>query len=166
MKKDPQYIFLKSIFGISSVLILGITLYLRAGLNKDEIQKITGRIAYLEKTYGSYPLAREMGKCRYIKLDNYADVFEIFIGKDRGDFTPDLEKMDSLRAGDEITIYFDNQVGPQDNNINAAVRFIDKGNEVVFIRGTWMKAIAGAVLGIAMIALMLVCILKVKGKLV
>lgn len=164
MKRVPHPIFLKSVFSLIGLITIGITFYIRAGLNKNEIQKITGRITYLEKTFGSNPPARLEGKCRYIRLDTYAEVFEIFIGKDRGDFTPDLEKIDSLRAGDEITVYVNDPDSAQRSDVNRGVRFIDKGNEPVFIKGDWMKGMAIAIVGLSVGILALVFILKKKGK--
>ncbi|MBC9911686.1 hypothetical protein [Chitinophaga varians] len=162
--KAPQRIFLKSVLSFVGLIILGFFSYFRAGLNKADLQKITGNINYLEKTFNNYPPARNSGKCRYIRVDNYLDVFEIFIGKDKGDFAPVLEKIDSLRIGDEITVYVDNLISPQEDIINSNVRFIDRGNEPVFIRGNSLKNVAIFLVGLSALSLIGLVVLKKKGK--
>ncbi len=163
MKKERSYILLKSIFGISTLLFLGVSAYLRTGLKKEEFQKITGRITYLEKAFQQFP-TRDIGKYRYIRLDNYPEVFEIFIGKDRGDFKPDFEKIDSLKVGDEITVYQDDE-GIQRRSVNSIVSFIDRGNEAMFIRGDWRRTGAYIAIGGSLVIFLLVCMVEWKEKL-
>nr|WP_295865238.1 hypothetical protein [uncultured Chitinophaga sp.] len=164
MRKTPPQIFLESVLSICGLLILSIVLYFREGMEKEAIQKITGRITYFEKSFGNHPPARHQGKCRYIRLDINTNVFEVFVGKDKGDFKPDMEKIDELHTGDEVTIYVDNLMAAQDGAINSNVRYIDKGNEPVFIRGNWIKKLILFVMGICTATLLLLGILKSKGK--
>ncbi|MCU0443688.1 MAG: hypothetical protein MUE85_02140 [Microscillaceae bacterium] len=41
-----------------------------------------------------------------LKVKGYPKTFELFIGKDFGDFSPEFEKIDDLKLGDKIDVFF------------------------------------------------------------
>lgn len=131
---QPYTIFTKSLFGVGFILLLSFSIFFR-GTKKNEFQYISGKITYLDKIYEDLPI-RNHGKYRYLSLDNYPKIFEIFIGKDFGDFKPAYENIDSLKLGDEIIIYYD-EIPPNrsDSRVNSLLQFLDKKDKPYFIRG-------------------------------
>lgn len=143
------------------VIILSVFLYLRADKEKTTFDKISGRVIYFEHSYENFP-NRDKDKYRYLALNNYPTVFEVFVGKDAGDFKPRFEQIDLLKKGDEITIYFDDS----EDHINRLAYFIDRGSEPIFIKGTWEKGFAYFLVGLAIGILILLIALKRRGKIV
>lgn len=66
--------------------------------------------------------------------------------------------------GDLITVYYDDRDIPANDPLNRFVQFIDKGNEPYFIKGSWDKGFAIFIGGLGIAILILVLILKKKGK--
>ena len=164
--KEQKPIFKKSIIGCLIILIFGIYLSTRGTKEKDEFEKITGKIDYFDKTFEEINY-RNKGDHRFIHVENAPIIFDLFIGKETGDFSPKFEKLDDLNIGDEITVYFDPKTPFQKNSdprINKTVQFIDKDKEAFFIRGNKDKygGYAAIAFGIAMSIVLL--ILKRSGK--
>lgn len=145
------------------VIILSIFLYLRADKGKTAFNKISGQLTYFERSYEDFP-NRNKDKYRYLALNNYPTVFEVFVGKDASDFKPEFEQIDLLKKGNEITIYFDDRAAFSEDNINRLVYFIDRGNEPIFIKGSWEKKLAYFLAGLAVGIILLLIILKRRGK--
>jgi hypothetical protein len=125
---------------------------------------VSGKIVMLENSYLNID-ERHSGKMKFIQIDTYDAVFEIFIGKDFGDFKPDLEKVSELKENDFIEIYFaDNPIETQQESVNRFTQFIYKDNNAYFIKGTADRVFAITIifLGLALIAFAL--FLKKKGK--
>lgn len=102
----------------------------------------------LDKHYRQLPV-RDAGKFRYLKLDNYPYVFELFTGKDPGDFSPKLSRIDELKKGDKITIYMYESNDINRDGINRNAMFIDRNGTSYFQKGNSKQ-----LLGIIMIALL------------
>ncbi len=97
-----------------------------------EYSNISGTITYIAETYQDLP-NRHIGKYRYITIDSYPSVIELFIGKDKGDFKPKYEKVDSLKLEDLITIYGDNLT--ENQYVNRRIFFITKNDQLYFEKG-------------------------------
>lgn len=133
--KKQHPIFWKSIIGIITIIAIGLAILIRGTKGKGEFQSIEGNITYLDKTYKELP-NRHQGKYRYLTLDNYPKTFELFVGKDLGDFKPQYERIDDLRTGDKIVVYFDENSNESDARLNRLTQFIDKDGQPFFIRGS------------------------------
>jgi hypothetical protein len=135
MNTGKQYpIFTKSMVGVMTILALGTTIFIRGSKDKIEFERIAGKITYLEKTYEELP-NRHHGKYRYIEMDAYPKVFELFVGKEFGDFKPHYERIDDLRVGDTIEVYFDEDAKEPDRRLNRLMQFMDKDSQPYYIRG-------------------------------
>ena len=151
MAKAVHNIFVESSIGLAGVMIMSVFLFVRAGKEKSDFNKISGEIISLEKTNT---------KNRLLQIENRT--FELFTGKDAGDFKPAFERIDELKPGDKITVYFDEQ----DDPINRLAYFIDKGNEPYFIKGSWEKGLAYFLAGLCMAIFILLLVLKRLGQLI
>ena len=163
--KSKHQIFLKSIWGIVVVFFFSVIVFIRADKNKFSFDNIIGKIVYLSTSFQDAP-NRHIGKYRYLQIENFPKTFEVFVGKDAGDFKPKLEKIDSLRIGDEIRIFFDKNFKTLDDPINRLVYFIDKRNQPYFIKGSWEKTLAYFGFGISMAILLLLIFLRRSGKII
>jgi len=137
MKAKKQYhIFFESLAGAITIIVLGSFILIRGTKDKSEFTQLKGKIIYLDKTFQELP-KRHQGKYRYLMIEGYSKTFELFIGTDPGDFKPKYEKVDDLRNGDEITVYFDDDA--DDERINRLIQYIDKDGVAYYIRNNMDK---------------------------
>jgi hypothetical protein len=118
----------------------------RGSKEKSSYPSVTGRIISYTKRSGT-PLNREFQKHRYLEIDAYPLPFDIFIGKDFGDFKPQFEQVDKLSIGDTITIYFYETQKDFKIGINRGIQFIDKKGQSYFERGSSKNAFAFGMIG-------------------
>ena len=162
-KKDPKKIFYKLILGCIVIIGFGIYLSVRTGKEKNEFNSVTGKIVFLQKTFGNLKKRDH----RFIHITGYELVFDLFIGKQTGDFSPKFEQIDKLKIGDEITVYYADKTPLQKNqnlNLNKTVQFIDKNGEAYFIRGNKDKYGGYFFIGIGILTMIMLLIGKKLGK--
>ena len=156
--------FIKYLISSIAIMVLGTFLFFRLGQDKNSFYIASGKLTYLSKTYKDYP-NRDFEKYRYLQIENFSKIIELYIGKESGDFKPDLEKVDSLKLGDSLTVYYDNDITEEKTEISRTVYFIDRGAEPIFIMGDSKKWLSAFVAGMGVIILIVIIILKLKGKL-
>jgi hypothetical protein len=161
-KKAPPNIFSKSIYGVITIIALSSALIMRGNKEKYQFQTLSGTIISIENTFQELPI-RHQGKYRYLTLDNYQKVFEIFVGKDPGDFKPELEKIDELKVGDKIDIYFDEYVKDSDLRVNRLLQFIDKDSVPYYIRGSHSQILGYVLIAFGIMLGILLLVLKNRG---
>jgi hypothetical protein len=162
-QKNTPHIFNKSMYGAITIIALSALLLVRGKKEKSEFQSFTGTIISLEKTFQELPL-RDQGKFRYLMIDTYQKVFEIFVGKDAGDFKAKLEKIDDLKVGDKVTVYFDEDLKYPDTKINRHLQFLDKDSSPYFIRGSQDKVFGYGLMAFGLIMGIILLVLKNKGS--
>jgi hypothetical protein len=146
-----------------TIIILGTAILFRGVKEKIEFNKIVGQVIFLDKKYKDLP-NRDFEKYRYLKIDSYSQVFEIFIGKDFGDFKPEFENIDKIQLGDKIEIFFDKDGKENEEEISRLIQYIDINNIPYYKRGSKDK-IGGIILTSIGIALLLtISILKRTDK--
>jgi len=161
-KKTPPNIFNKSMYGVITIIVLASVILARGKKEKNEFLNLNGTIISIEKTFQEFPI-RHSGKYRYLIINNYQKVFEIFIGKDPGDFKPELEKIDELKVGDMISIYFDEDPRDTDLRINRLMQFIDKDSAPYYIRGSQDKTFGYILIVVGIVIGILILVLKNRG---
>ena len=163
---EPKRIFIKSLLISIGIIGFGIYLSLRAAKEKNEFESVTGTIDYFDKTFQEINYQNK-GNHRFIHISDYPIVFDIFVGKEQGDFGPKFERLDSLQLGDEITIYHAGKTPlqqQQDLRLNKTVQFIDKDDQAYFIRGN-KDRLGGYLLGgFGVILIITLVLLKKAGK--
>jgi hypothetical protein len=162
-KKDQKDIFYKLILGCIVIIGFGIYLSVRSGKEKTEFNNATGKIDFLEKTFGNLKKRDH----RFIHIKDYELVFDLFIGKKTGDFNPKFEQLDKLKLGDEITVYYADKTPLQKNqnlSLNKTVQFIDKKGEAYFIKGNKDKYGGYFFIGIGVLTMIMLLIGKKLGK--
>ncbi|WKN46533.1 hypothetical protein [Tunicatimonas pelagia] len=164
IKKEPYPIFAKSLVGAVVIIGLGLNIYFQGTRTKEEVPNIQGTIIYLSNTFEELP-KRHLGKYKYLGIDTYPQVFELFIGKDEGDIKPEFEKFSELKIGDNINIYFDESPSNADPRINRQVEYIDRNGQLYFILGGDMDRIGGlSFVGLGILLIVVLFILKKTGK--
>lgn len=131
--------------------------------DKDSFEKISGKIIYLDDSYQELP-HRQKDKYRYLSIDTYQYIIEIFIGKDFGDFAPKFEKIDKLNIGDSITVYYEESSKIYKTGVNRSVEFIDKGAENYYEDGNRTFYVGGFIIVVSFSLIPFGYYLKKKGK--
>jgi hypothetical protein len=166
MNIKKQYpVFKKSLAGVITIIILGSFILVRGIKEKSDFHRISGRITYLGKVYEELP-NRDKGKYRYLLIDTYPKMFELFIGKDFGDFKPKYERIDSLKPGDDILVYYDEDSKETDIRLNRLIQFIDKEDKPYFIRGSKDKNFGFFLIGIGILLGGIIFYLNKTGKII
>ena len=156
--------FIKLIGAAVFSIVTGIFFMNRGVQNKDTFDKVTGEIIMLENSYLSID-ERHSNKQKFFQIDNYPEVFQLFIGKDFGDFKPDLEKINELKIGDLIDVYYSNNpIQTRQESVNRFTQFIFKNNIPYFIKGTADRPLSIAMIGLGLGIFALGFYLKNKGK--
>ena len=75
-----------------------------------------------------------------------------------------LEKIDELKAGDTIDVFYDEDKTEDDPGINRLIQFIDKGKEPFYIKGNIYKIGGMAIVACGCLLLIGLVYLKKKGK--
>jgi hypothetical protein len=162
--KQPAHIFIKSMFGVATIISLGFIILNRGQKQKHDFDSITARIISIGRNFpGGFN--RNEGKIRYVQVGNYPKVFELFIGHDTGDFSPAYEQVDALKAGDIVTVYYDeeNTRSADNETVNRLAQFIDKDGKPYFIRGNKDKYGGYGAIGMGVLIGLMLLILKKKG---
>ncbi|QNK62452.1 hypothetical protein H7F33_18225 [Pedobacter sp. PAMC26386] len=166
MKPVKQPLFWKAALTFLGLAIFGLIIFLKAGQTKGDLTKTTGAITFLSDNYKNID-ERNAGKMCFFMIDSSPEVFEVFIGKESGDFKPDLEKMYQLKKGDIIDIYYDtnylNMSSNEEISVNRALQFIDKNNEPVFIKGNTDQLMGTGIAGFSLLCIGILIVLKLKG---
>ena len=163
--KEKKSIFKKGISGLLLAIVLGVFFVQRGDKLKASFDKVIGVLTSFEKTNENYP-RKDSSKFRYLQVEGYPKPFEIFVGKDAGDFKPKFENIDNLQLGDTIAVYYAEDGKSQNRPINNLVYFVDRGKEVLFIEGNSKKNLLYGLIGFCAIMIVILLILKRKGKII
>jgi hypothetical protein len=145
---------------------LGIYLVWTGYKDKKEFQKVTGTVSFISMKYLDLP-NRDFTKYRYIKIDKYEKPFELFVGKDPGDFKPALDKIDSVKSGDTLTFYFSEKIlETTEPPVNRHAYYVDKGSIPVFIFSPTQVYLAYFLILGSIIIIIITIVGKVNGGLV
>jgi len=145
------------------IMIAMIVVMFRDSQNKEEYDKIEGQITFIDKRFNQWPV-RDFGKYRYIQMDQYPYVMELFIGKEWGDFKPKFEQVDNLKIGDTITAYYYETNDITNDGINRTVKFIDKNGVSYFEAGNAQNVMGVFVIVISMLLIVYAYYLWKKNK--
>lgn len=163
--KHPHPVFAKSIVGLLSICIIGISLITRANKHKTDFYKLTGKITYLLNKLPNEEV-RNNGKERYLQIENSNRIFKIFVGKEWGDFNPEFEIIDSLKIGDTIDLYFADSNQTESDQINHLTQYIDSNRKPYFIIGKRDRTFGKFAIGFAVLGILILILLKLKGKII
>ena len=137
----------RGIIAIAVGLIIMTIIYIKNNSReKKDYAKTTGEIVYLDKRLGELP-SRDVGKYRYLKLQGYPYPFEIFVGKDPGDFGPKYEQIDHLQPGNIVSVFYYETDNTHSEKINRYIQFIDKGEISFFERGDSQRTLGVFMIG-------------------
>lgn len=119
------------------IFLWGITiLYFSYSINKTKykLRSSTGVILSIKNRHEKYK-KKDSISYRYIQLSDYEKPFEIYFANKLSDFKQELQRIDSLKTGDTITVYYEESFNTKLAFVNSLVYFIDKKNEAFFVKG-------------------------------
>ena len=161
MAKHKHPIFLKSIIVVVGLLSFGLYLFQQGINKKEDFKKATGKIVYYSDNYLDFTDQN----VKYLKIDNYFGVFQIWV-RSPSDDTSYLFKSDELHLGDIIDIYFRENKFENEQRINRGLRYIDKNKMPIYYTSSSDKVAGVSFIGIALALLLGLIILKQKGKII
>jgi len=156
-------IFIKSVLGLLFCFVIGVFLITRANRPKADFQKLTGKITYLSNRLPNEDILKD-GKERYLQIENSDRLFNIYVGKDWGDFKPKFEIIDSLKIGDNIDLYFDDNYKTESEQINNLTQYIDSNGKPYFIKGKMDTSFGMFLIGLSVLSILILYLLKRNGK--
>ena len=164
--RQPAHVFVESMIGSITILLAGLLLLFQAHQTREDMLQVTGPLLAVERQLAGHP-DRHIGKLRYLKVGGYDQYFEVFIGKDPGDFSPALERIDSLRTGDVVTVYYVEDLlsseAARDEAINRLAQFIDRQQRPYFVRGNKDRYGSYFFMGVGLCLIGSLVILERKG---
>jgi len=150
---------LKIVFASIFVFSIAIFVITNNSKSKSEYDKSIGTIEYFEKEFEDLPTRNE-GDYRYLKVNAYPYPFEIY----EPNSEPTEKKIDDLKVGDSIEIYYYEIPQTKTEGINRFVQFIDVEDTPHFIRNNFQKQIGYALIGLCVFMNLFGYILLKKGK--
>ena len=145
-----------------SIIGLGIGIFVIVNNTKEKLDynKSSGTIEYLEKEFQNLP-TRNKGDYRYLKLDSYPYLFEIY--------EPNSEQtektLDDLNAGDYIEIYYYETADTRNSGLNRYAQFVDFNGQSYFIRSGFQEKLGYFLIGLFLLMIFLGFVLLKKEKL-
>ncbi len=145
------------IFAISAILIafMVYVIFLNSK-EKTDYQKLSGNITYLDKQFVEYP-NRDLGKYRYLKLNTYPYIFEIYSDEQSN-------RIDSLKIGENVDIYYYETNNTHLSQINRFLQYLEKDNKVFFKRENSNNIAGATVIGLSILLIIVSFILYKKDK--
>jgi hypothetical protein len=123
---------------------------------KKDYQKLSGKIIYLDKQFEEYP-NRDFGKYRYLKIDTYPYIFEIYSDEQSS-------RIDSLKIGNQINVFYYETNNTHSEQINRFLQYLEKDNTILFKRGDSNKIAAFVVLVLSIVLIIGSYFFYKKGK--
>ncbi len=85
--KQKKAIFKQSIIALTACIIISLFYAQKGDKEKNYFQSISGILVGLQNTHERFS-GKDTAKYRYLEIDNYPQPFQVFIGKETGDFKP------------------------------------------------------------------------------
>lgn len=161
--EQKKITFIPNFILLSIGIIVTLVFIQKGDKDRSAFQKISGKIVSIENSFERYP-GKDTSKFRYILINNYPIPFEIFVGKSKYDFKPNVEQISLLKVGDSLTIYFDEKYTTKNEPVNNLAYFIDRKSEVIFVKGNAGKIFFLGFIIFCGILLVVITFLKKKGK--
>lgn len=157
----PVFISMRGVI-IITLIISGVAIYLISNNSKEkqEYDKSTGVIEYFDLVYNNLP-NRDEGDYRYLKIDTYPYIFEIY----EPNSEPTENKIDDLKIGDTIDIYYYEISSTKNIGRNKFTQFIDKKGIPYFIRDGFQKQLGYVIIGLCILINIMSLIFWKMGKL-
>lgn len=152
----PNYFFQLIAVSIFSIAI-GILHWQYNSKEKSEYTKSEGTLTYYAKEYLNYP-ANDPGDYRYIKIDNYPYMFEVY----KPNSFPSDRDLDDLRIGDQIEVYYYETNDTYKRQINRFSKYIDSNGASYFISDDFQKNGGLFLVGLGILIAITAVILKNK----
>lgn len=136
----------------------------RSDKPREEFIYQKGTISYLSQIHPLRPQSDPRPKDVYLILNEYERIFELFTGEDTGDFSPRVNRLNELKVGDEIEIYFEETAKTQRQQVNRLLQYLDKEGDLYYLRSEADKYIGFFILGCSGLLLMLGIYMKLKSN--
>ena len=132
--KDEKRFYNNKYFKIIVGCIITAYVFFPISKNKTNLNMVNGIVLSLKNTLLHYE-GKDSSNYRFLEITNYEKPFEIFLGKYSWDFKPDLQKVDQLKIGDSVKIWYDESFATSGSQFNNLTYFIERDGEGIYVRG-------------------------------
>jgi len=151
----------KTIYMMLFLSAMTIFLHKRGNAKRDDLQRVSGRIADMGTPEINGILD---GRMSMIRLVGFEKIFVMPVSGDDEVVHPELMRLDELRLGDLVDVFFDGSYGIGDRTIESVI-FIDKENKPCFVHGgSGDRQISYFIWGLSTITIIVILILKKLGE--
>jgi hypothetical protein len=160
--KHKHPIFLKSLFGVMTILSFGLYLVARGQKEKKDFIHSKGQVVYYADNHPE--ISRPRGKHKYLVIESYNRLFELYVPEEQTEkYTFNYN---DIKLGDVIDIYFDENSFASDKRTNRSMKFIDINGKNIFISNPNDKTAGICFIGVGISIIVLLIVLKQKGKII
>lgn len=153
------------VFGaVLMFIIMAGYLITRSDKPREEFIYQKGTISYLSQIHPLQPQSKPRPKHVYLILNEYERIFEKFTGNDKGDFSPRMNRLNELKVGDEVEIYFEENTKTQREQVNRLLQYLDKEGDLYYLRSKADKYIGFFLLGCSGLLLVFGIYMKLKSN--
>lgn len=157
----PIFISVRGVIFASIIcIVLGIFVIVNNSKEKSKYEKTTGTIEYFAKEFQNLPI-HDKGDFRYLKVDTYPILFEIY----EPNSEPTKKKIDDLKVGDKIDIYYYETSNTESERLNRFTQFIDKDGQPYFIRNGFQVKLGYVMIVLCMLMNLIAFLFWKKRKL-
>jgi hypothetical protein len=164
--RQPPAVYHELLYAMIFCLCLGLYTLLRGQKQKEDFHSVTGAITSLSKSLDAEGhLNLNNAPIRYLQIHGQPRYFRLYIGEDLDGSKPDFQRVDDLKIGDVITIYYDETIWSSTSNlVSNLAYFIDKDNKSYFKRGGLNKPTYYYLMGAYVFVIVVSFALKKAGK--
>jgi hypothetical protein len=133
MKQEKRF-YNNKYFKIMVGTIITAYVFFPISKNKTNLNMVNGIVLSLKNTILHYE-GKDSSNYRFLEVTNYEKPFEIFLGKYSWDFKPDLQKVDQLKLGDSVKVWYDESFATNGSSFNNLTYIIERNGEDIYVRG-------------------------------
>ncbi len=134
-------------------ILMGIYLLFRSNQPKEDFSQLSGPISYLASANPLRTDQKMEPKSLFLTIEGADRVFELFVGAEWGDFSPRINRLEELKVGDQVEIYFQENEQTQALPTNKLLQYLDHQGVAYYQRGGADRAMGYVLFGLAFLLL-------------
>ncbi|RYU77698.1 hypothetical protein [Hymenobacter persicinus] len=164
--REPAAIFSQLLFAAIFGLAIGVVTLWRGHKRREDFYTLTGAVTNLTNSLnveGHLNLNNE--PLRYLQVQGQSRFFRLFIGEDLDGSKPNYQRIDDIKVGDIVTVYYDETLWSSSSDlVSNLAYFVDKDQQPYFIRGSLNNRTGYYFMGACAIVALASIYLKRTGK--
>lgn len=139
--------YIKIIGAVILCIVMGIYLINRSDKPRADFIHHKGRISYLLNVPPNKLNSDPRPKNIYLKIEGLDKIFELFIGTDKGDFSPEVNRLTEMSVGEEVEIFYEETYTTKREPVNGLLQYLDRSGQLIYHKSKVDKYIGYFLLG-------------------